>query len=280
MGISCCVGHPAYLGIGAKGFALAWDIASVSNLIWSRVRRCVRPQTGGIKLGSSYYPMVDSCQIPNLSFIYEMFLGRTASGTFVEIGAYDGVFVSNSWGLASRGWRGLLIEPQSAFASRCSRNHQQHPAVHVERTAIGRPGLTSIQLTRAGALTTANVELVKEYRATTWAAEHVTASVEVVPCETMDSLIERFSIPPEFEVLIVDVEGGEADVLAGFDVQRWRPLLMIWELADIHPDLSSTAKADAQVLLSIQSTGYQIVYKDHINTVFVRMDVWSAATQS
>lgn len=259
---------------------MAWGFASFVRRLRSRVRSTLGARTGFGASSPSYYPSVESCQIPNLSFIYEKFLGHRANGTFVEVGAYDGVFVSNSWGLARRGWRGLLIEPQAELAARCSKNHQRHPAVHVERTAVGRPGVASIQLTRAGALTTANPDLVQEYRNTDWSAMHVTSSVEVAPCETLDSLLKRFSVPQGFEVLIVDVEGSESDVLAGFDLERWRPQVMIWELADMHPDLSSTARLDAQVLVDIQSSGYQIAYKDHVNTVFARADVWSRTVRA
>lgn len=233
------------------------------------------PKPGSKKRTDPYYPAAKSCQIPNLSFIYERFLGATDSGTFVEVGAFDGVFVSNSWGLAERNWDGLMIEPQRDAFLACVRNHRVHPRVRVERTAVGAPGVKSLDLRKAGALTTANPNLEAEYENVAWSSPHLTANTESVPCETLDDLLARCQIPTNFEVLIVDVEGFEEQVFCGFSIEYWRPKVLVVELADMHPDLWTTARTDARLLSAIQKSGYQIVYKDHINTVLVHSSLWS-----
>lgn len=221
-----------------------------------------------------FYPQVPDCQIRNLSFLYELVFGRLSSGVFVEIGAHDGVFVSNSFGLAKRGWTGWLVEPHPDFADQCRRNLRQFPRCTVVETAVASPGVSSVELHIAGPLTTANLELLTEYRSTTWAADEVSNAVLMVPSETLDALLSRLALDQGFEVLIVDVEGFESQVFSGFDLQTWRPKMLIVELADTHPDLASTAKSDAELSRAIQETGYQVVYKDAVNTVFVANDVW------
>jgi hypothetical protein len=57
----------------------------------------------------------------------------------------------------------------------------------------------------------------------------------------------------------------------------WKPKMLIVELVDTHPDLQSTANSDAKLGQVILSAGYEIVYKDFINTVFVRKDIWIQA---
>lgn len=197
-----------------------------------------------------------------------------STGAFVEIGAHDGIFVSNSFGLAKRGWKGWLVEPHPDFAERCRRNLKQFPQCTVVETAVGSPGVASVELHVAGPLTTANPELLTEYRSTPWAADEVSETVLKVPCETLDALLNRLAIDREFEVLIVDVEGFESQVFSGFDLKAWRPKMLIVELADTHPDLVSTAKSDAELSRAIQQRGYQIVFKDAVNTVFVAEDIW------
>jgi hypothetical protein len=76
--------------------------------------------------------------------------------------------------------------------------------------------------------------------------------------------------------LVVDVEGYESAVFAGFSLNRWLPKMLIVELADTHPDLSLMASSDAQLSSEIQATGYRIVYKDAINTVFVHKELFSS----
>jgi hypothetical protein len=94
---------------------------------------------------------------------------------------------------------------------------------------------------------------------------------------TLDSLLEDREIPAEFDLLVVDVEGYEGPVSAGFSLARWSPKMLIVELADTHPDLSLTAGADAQLSTETQAVGHHIVYKDHLNTVFVREQLFKSA---
>jgi len=226
---------------------------------------------------SSFYPQDRFCQIRGLGEIYELFLGRKTSGTFVEVGANDGVYVSNSWGLAERGWVGLMVEPLPDLAKRCRENHKDHPAVSVVEAAVAGPGLDEVTLFVAGALTTANDAVHNAYKGLDWAKGELSGDSLRVRALTLDNLLVQEAIPTEFDVLIVDVEGFEEEVFAGFDLNRWRPSLMIVELTDSHPNLRERAAADCRLGDQILHSGYGIVYKDIANTVFVRDDIrWAA----
>ena len=45
-----------------------------------------------------FYGLSPTCQIPKLNTIYEMYFGQKNNGCFVEVGAYDGEYVSNTSG--------------------------------------------------------------------------------------------------------------------------------------------------------------------------------------
>ena len=79
-------------------------LSEVQRGVRSRVARFVAPKSDAITATQGYYAQQPSCQIPYLHHLYSRFLGDRADGVFVEVGAYDGVFVSNTWGLAERGW--------------------------------------------------------------------------------------------------------------------------------------------------------------------------------
>jgi hypothetical protein len=55
------------------------------------------------------------------------------------------------------------------------------------------------------------------------------ASVIQVPARTLDSVLEEAVVPVPVDLLSIDVEGHEAEVLQGFDLSRWRPLLILIE---------------------------------------------------
>ena len=245
----------------------------------SVLARIVAPAEGAGDAADGWYPGQPTCQIPGLSALYSRFLGDRTDGVFVEVGAYDGVFVSNTWGLAERGWTGLMVEPVPTNAEACRRNHAGHPRVRVVETAVGAEDDATVTLQLAGTLTTANTDAFEEYKSIEWAKGSLSEETVEVPSTTLDTLLATTGTEPGFDVLVVDVEGYEATVFSRFDLPRWRPKMLIVELIDTHPDLSLLATSDARLSRSIQETGYAIVFKDHINTVFVRSDVWADAYQ-
>ena len=227
---------------------------------------------------SAYYPQQSSCQIPELWHLYALFLGEREWGQFVEVGAFDGVTNSNTWGLTVRGWQGLLVEPQPDQAAKCRSNHQKHPGVKVVEVAVGAEGEDTVALSQAGTLTTANPALAREYRSIPWSRRAIASSdnldVKAVP---LDSLLKIHEIRPGFDLLSVDVEGYESIVFSTFHITSWRPKIIIVELVETHPDLTTTRRQDALLGQYIIHSGYTVVYKDLVNTVFVRHDIWDKA---
>jgi len=145
----------------------------------------------------------------------------------------------------------------------------------VTEVAIGPVGVKSIDLHLAGTLSTANPVLFEEYKSVEWAKQSLVGSSTIrVNCITLDEFIEENQIPIGFDVLIVDVEGFEAEVFAGFTLAKWRPKMIIVELVNTHPDLETTRKSDAQLQMAVADAGYQVAFKDMINTVFVCNENW------
>lgn len=225
-----------------------------------------RPRAAG------YYPQVSTCQVQDLSFILELFLGTRERGQYVEVGAYDGITYSNTWGLAERGWDGLLIEPVPHLAALCRAQYAKHPRVKVSEVAIGaRPG--SLVLNLAGPYTTGDAALAEDYSKLEWAASWATGEKIEVSVQTLDHTLTTNGVTPDIDVLVVDVEGGEFDVFEGFDLEHWRPRLLIVELEDVHPILSTNRVAHARLAQHLVEQRYRVVYKDAVNSILVRDDI-------
>lgn len=226
----------------------------------------------------AFYPQELSCQIPHFYYLLEQFVGASHEGHYVEVGAFDGLFASNTWGLAQRGWSGLLIEPVPELAESCRQNYVKFPKVQVVQSAVGREkGALTLYL--GNQLTTANADTHEEYTTVDWALASLTSERVIVEVTTLDEILSSYAVPEGFDVLVVDVEGFEAAVFDGFKLSHWMPRMIVVELADTHPDLKSTAREDAELGTMITNAGYTIVFKDHINAVFVRADVHTAAYQ-
>lgn len=250
--------------------------ARISKAARRRLATLVSPDKVPLTPMPTWYPQQRACQIPELWFLFERFFGTREHGQFVEIGANDGVYVSNTWGLAVRGWQGLMAEPVADLAEACRANHANHSGISVVTTAVGIHGQREVELSVAGPLSTASQHTYNEYQHLDWVSTHAAPTSVKVPCTTLDELLRVHGVPLGFDLLVIDVEGFETEVMSAFDLDRWRPTMIIIELADAHPDLVSTASKDHEIARTISASGYEIAYKDSINTVFVTSECWAS----
>jgi hypothetical protein len=130
-------------------------------------------------------------------------------------------------------------------------------------------------LMQIGSLSTMSEETFQEYDRIPWAKKQIQKECKQQQTQVhrLDSILKSNHVAPGFEILVVDVEGFEESVFAGFELQTWQPQLVIVELCDVHPDFSDNqtlVESARRVRAKILAAGYQEVYCDHINTVFER----------
>lgn len=66
--------------------------------------------------------------------IFDFF--RETKGSFLDIGAYDGIHLSNTYALAERGWDGVCIEASPTVYQKLIETHSDHPNVLCLNIAI------------------------------------------------------------------------------------------------------------------------------------------------
>jgi FkbM family methyltransferase len=142
-----------------------------------------------------------------------------SNGFFVELGANDGLFQSNTAFFEfSRGWRGVLVEPSLQGYQSCQTKRSNSFSFHaacvsptyaknvIEGDFMGGP-MASIDGKRTGS----------------------SISVQVPAC-TLTSILDAASAPTTFDLLSLDTEGYELSVLEGLDLSRYRPRYMLIEI--------------------------------------------------
>ncbi|MCY7300274.1 MAG: FkbM family methyltransferase, partial [Ilumatobacteraceae bacterium] len=195
-----------------------------------------------------------------MSHLYALAFGERVDGMAVEVGAFDGVTYSNTSCLVDVGWSALLLEPVPEFADQCRERYRGNSNVRVLQIAVGDSN-SELVLGVVGALTSADADQMAEYETVSWSADLAKGRQEiVVPARRLDDVLEECGVLPGFEVLVVDVEGYEAKVWDSFDLKRWQPSLMIWELTDTHPDLVLRRDDSAFIARQITAGGYRILY--------------------
>ena len=151
---------------------------------------------------------------------------RKTQGFFVEVGAYDGVNLSNTRYFEGQGWTGVLVEPDPVMADRC---RASRPGSRTFQCAAGAPGAEKeIVFHRAAG--------GEAYSTTTLDPAHRERVQKMglgwqevrVPLRTLDSILEEVA-PPAIDFVSIDVEGGELAVLKGFNLARWKPAVVLVE---------------------------------------------------
>jgi FkbM family methyltransferase len=157
-------------------------------------------------------------------------------GVFIEAGAYDGYYESNTyWFERRRGWTGLLVEPIPELASEARR---QRPRTRVVECALipFDSNLETVTMRYGGPMSLvpgAQVNDAADREHARTGAEGMRREVyEVtVPARTLTSVLDECGIH-EVDLLSLDVEGYEASVLRGLDLTRHAPRFIVVEALD------------------------------------------------
>jgi FkbM family methyltransferase len=164
----------------------------------------------------------------------EHFLGP-GPGFFIEAGANDGVLQSNTYYLERiRGWTGVLVEPIPDLAVRCRRDRPRSRVVNCALAAEPAPAVTmrygGLMSLMAGSRASEAEELAHAMAGSQHGLDP-TYQVTVV-ARTLTDVLEEAGAPAEPDLLSLDVEGYEAEVLRGLDLERFRPRFVLAEIAD------------------------------------------------
>ena len=213
------------------------------------------------------YILSPTCQIQKLDKIFERFLGFKKDGVFVEFGAYDGEYVSNTSGLADMGWTGLYIEPVQEYFEQCRERHKKNKKVQVVNLAVGDEP-KEVEISIGGPLSTISKETLDRFNELDWAKGYHKGQTQMILQQPLGVILSDNGIPKQFDVMSVDVEGYEWQALKSFPIDEWLPKLVIIELHDNNLDYPHEWEEADKLVDYFETVGYRVVYKDLSNTIY------------
>jgi FkbM family methyltransferase len=188
-------------------------------------------------------------------------------GFYVDVGAGEPQSDSVTQLFYARGWRGINIEPMTEPYGRLRNARDRDINLNVAlEEAPGRKTYFSVD--SGNGLSTASQELAAHYRDD---GRHV-AEVEV-EVTTLAEVCKTF-VAQDIHFLKLDVEGGEAKVLAGADFERYRPWIVVSEA----PEPNEPEKIpDWEAVLV--AAGYGYIYFDGINRYYIANEKFDRLSQ-
>ena len=185
-------------------------------------------------------------------------------GFFVEAGANDGFDQSNTYHLErEHGWTGLLVE---AVPELCALAVAERPRSRVVNCALVASGddRAEVEIRYGGLRSIVAGTHGSEAADRAWVEPAFDLGLEdaysvVVPARTLTSLLDEMQAP-EIDLLSLDVEGYEAQVLAGLDLERHAPRLVLVEMIERGARPSIEAVLGVRYVAVEQLSPFDVLY--------------------
>lgn len=185
--------------------------------------------------------------------------GGKSDGFYVDVGASHPIVDSVTQAFYERGWRGINIEP---LPDRIAELAYARPRDLNLRLALAEaPGRATFHVfPRWHGLSTLDGAIAADM--TRWGDEAHPVEVEI---RTLDSVLDEAGVG-SIDFLKIDVEGAEGRVLAGLDLTRRRPVVLLIEAT--YPTTSDPSHEGWEP--GLLASGYRMVLFDGLNRFYLR----------
>jgi len=194
-------------------------------------------------------------------------LGWGCPGFYVDVGAAHPTTLSVTRLFYERGWHGVNVDPLPFMIESLQRARPRDINLQValsdnsgEATFYKVAAEGCNERTLGTGLSTLDPEIADEHRRDGY---QITES-RIRVC-TLDEILEQHA-PPTIDFLKLDVEGHESAVLAGLDLVRFRPRIMLIEAVLPLTDIPCHDDWEPRLLES----GYHFATSDGVNRYYVR----------
>lgn len=200
------------------------------------------------------HPLLQSYSQFNEDLLLDLLLGLKDSGFYVDVGANDPAFNSNTKRFYERGWSGINVEPGLEAYERLAQARPKDVNLHL---GIGSKSgeLTFYHIPADSTLSSFDAEAAQ--RMATYFGHSVTSvKVEVKP---LSDVLALHAAGRSIDFLSVDAEGVDLDVLQSNDWNVHRPTIVMVEMNN----------QSKEIVEFLNQNQYLLVFNNEYNGVFV-----------
>jgi FkbM family methyltransferase len=194
--------------------------------------------------------------------ILDKFLGYKSNGFYVDVGAYDPSWISNTMRFYKRGWRGINIDPNmdnwKKFLSRRDRDINLNLGVGPKAGALtyyamDPPTLSTFSKTNAEKYQKSGLRLVSSTK---------------IPVLPLSSIFSKDCPHTHIDFMSLDVEGFEMDVLKSNDWEKYRPAYICVESASEDRDVVKAKQIKFTLGRFLSHVGYTCIHDNGLNSFY------------
>lgn len=181
-------------------------------------------------------------------------------GIIIEVGAFDGMHISNSYALYKAGWKAIGIEANPTYFAFLKSNRPDGININL---AMVKDELQKEIVFRAEAS-----GLYSGIQPNT-VYFNQDASTEIrLPASTLNQVIKAHIGKEQIDCISIDVEGTEEEVLGGLDLKTYKPQMLLIEAND--------AQSQKKIISYMEQYGYRLGTKVTVNLFFLyRPTIWN-----
>jgi FkbM family methyltransferase len=185
-------------------------------------------------------------------------LGWPDTGFYVDVGCNDPRIDSVTYGFYERGWSGIAIDANPAFAPLYRKLRPNDRFVTALVSRCPEP-IEFVQFAES------RVSSVSPAHVAEWAQRSPITARTVVKPRTLDSILLEHGCPERFDLLTIDVEGHDLAVLESLDIERFRPRCV---LVEIHGLFNESLEQNA-IVQHLRRHTYGLVTASGFTAIFV-----------
>jgi FkbM family methyltransferase len=207
-------------------------------------------------------------------FLVNLLFKKQTNGVYIDIGAHDGIRFSNSYAFSILGWKGICVEAHPDYYNICCLNRSNN---NTKTYNIACSNKDSDEITfyanYRGSLSTLNTNLNEVYKRDYrgyYIDKNYTGKVNnfingpiTIKSKTMNTLIEEhidFLNNGNIDFITIDVDGSEEFVLNGFDILKYKPRVIVFEVSVVRKVVENYMK----------DKNYFKLYDNNLNAIYCR----------
>ena len=202
----------------------------------------------------------------NYTFLKNLPIGE--SNFFVDVGAHNGVSISNSLPFIKKGWKCISVEPNPYVFKDLKKNLElyKNNVKFVQKAVSNKPGKAKFHFDKKGFLANrkkgTRTDRKKGMRSTIQPLlfNEMSDDYIMVNVDTLTNILDKNKAPKEISIISIDTEGLDYEVVEGLDTKKYKVNVIITE------DYAKTKKQKYDLL---KQKGYKHINQEGINSVWI-----------